>query len=333
MKRAMELALNGLGKVSPNPLVGCVVVHEGDIVGEGWHEYYGGPHAEVNALNNLPKKVLKKSKVYVTLEPCSHIGKTPPCTNLLIESGVKEVIIGSLDPNKIVNGSGIQHLESSGIKVTNGFMEGEVQEMNRRFLTFHQKERPYVILKWAQTSDGFMARENGVSKWISNEASRRLNHKWRGEEDAIVVGARTAELDDPQLTTRDWSGKNPIRVIFGNPKIHSEANLRDGQSTTWIFNWERKGIDGNLSWIKFGKSTLLKEAMRYFYDNKIQSVIVEGGANTLKRFIKANLWDEARIFTAPEKFGRGIKAPLMNHKSQIEVNINGDILSIARNYG
>ena len=181
----------------------------------------------MNALRNLSKQLLKKCKVYVTLEPCSHMGKTPPCTNLLIGSSVKEVIIGSRDPNSLVNGSGVEQLNKSGIKVRSGFMEEEVIEMNRRFFTYHNKKRPYIILKWAETRDGFIAPEGGVSKWISNEASRKLTHKWRAEEDAIIVGAKTVEMDDPDLTVRDWKGKNPTRIVFGTPNIHPEANLRN----------------------------------------------------------------------------------------------------------
>jgi len=333
MERAMDLALRGLGKVSPNPMVGCVIAHKGEVVGEGWHEYFGGPHAEVNAIESMKdKKILNRSKVYVTLEPCSHIGKTPPCTNVLIESGVKEVIIGLKDPNVLVNGTGIRQLESSGIKVKLGYMEEKAEEMNRRFVTFHLEKRPYIILKWAQTINGFIAKENGDSKWISNEISRKLTHKWRTEEDAILVGAITAEIDNPKLTARNWTGKNPIRVVLGNPKLHSEANLLNGESKTWIFNSFRTGMDMNLAWIKFGKSTMLKETLRYLFENNVQSLIVEGGATTLKNFIDANLWDEARVFTSPAVFKSGIKAPELNRRGHVQAVLGDDILTITRNY-
>ena len=333
MVRAMELALKGLGKVSPNPMVGCVIVHRGEVVGEGWHEYFGGPHAEVNAILSLKdKKILKRSKVYVTLEPCSHIGKTPPCTNLLIESGVKEVIIGLKDPNMLVNGTGIHQLEGNGIKVKLGYMEKQAEELNRRFVTFHLEKRPYIILKWAQTIDGYMAKENGDSKWISNEISRKLSHKWRTEEDAILVGAKTSELDNPKLTARDWEGKNPIRIVLGNPHLHSEANLFNGESKTWIFNSFRTGMGKNHSWVKFGKSTMLSEAMQYLFENNVQSLIVEGGAKTLKSFIVANLWDEARVFTSPVEFKSGIKAPELKRQGHIHAVLGDDILTVTRNY-
>ena len=220
MHRALELARNGAGKVSPNPMVGCVIVHNGTIIGEGWHQQFGGPHAEPNAIaavNN--QELLKDATLYVTLEPCAHFGKTPPCAHLIIEKQIPRVVVCNLDPNPLVAGKGIKLLKDAGIEVKTGILAQEGAFLNRRFFTYINHKRPFIILKWAETADGFVARENYDSKWISNALSRKLVHKWRTEEDAILVGKNTALYDNPQLTSRDWEGKNPISVKSKTSKL------------------------------------------------------------------------------------------------------------------
>ncbi len=215
MQRAIELAQLGIGAVSPNPRVGCLVVHDNKIIGEGWHQKFGEAHAEVNAINSVKDlSLLKESTIYVNLEPCSHEGKTPPCSDLLIKHQVKKVVIANTDTNPLVAGRGVEKLKKAGIAIMTGVLEKEGRELNRRFFTFMEKKRPYIILKWAQTSDGFIAQKNFESKWITNELSRQLVHRWRSEEDAVLVGTRTASHDNPSLTVRDWSGRNPTRIVI-----------------------------------------------------------------------------------------------------------------------
>jgi diaminohydroxyphosphoribosylaminopyrimidine deaminase/5-amino-6-(5-phosphoribosylamino)uracil reductase len=220
MSRALELARLGFGKVSPNPMVGCIIVCEGKIIGEGFHQQYGGPHAEVNAIHSVKDKtLLKQSTVYVTLEPCAHYGKTPPCAKLLVEHLVKKVIISNVDPNPLVSGKGIEILRSAGIEVETGLLEQEGLELNKRFFKSIRENAPYIILKWAQTADGFIARDDFDSKWISNKISRKLVHKWRSEEDAILVGKNTAKYDNPTLNVRDWVGKDPLRIVIDHELV------------------------------------------------------------------------------------------------------------------
>lgn len=258
MRRALELAEWGRGYVSPNPLVGCVIVHEDRIIGEGWHREYGGPHAEVNAVNSVENQaLLSESTVYVTLEPCAHWGKTPPCANLLVEKKVKKVVIAATDSNPLVGGRGIEILKNAGIEVETGILEKDARWQNRRFFTQIEKQRPYVILKWAQTQDGFVAKENFDSKWISNSHSRQLVHKWRAEEDAILVGKNTAAYDNPRLDVRDWVGKNPIRVVLDSKlELSSELNLFDQSIPTLVFNALKSDNKDNLAWIKLPEITL-----------------------------------------------------------------------------
>jgi diaminohydroxyphosphoribosylaminopyrimidine deaminase/5-amino-6-(5-phosphoribosylamino)uracil reductase len=243
INRCLELALPGLGNTAPNPMVGSVIVHGWHIIGEGFHHRFGGPHAEVNAVNSVKDKtLLRNSVLYVNLEPCSHSGKTPPCAEMIIEAGIPEVVIGTADPNPIVSGNGIKKLEHAGIRVTTGILEKQCIALNRRFITFHSRKRPYIILKWAQTSDGFIdvLRENqGISRptWISNEISRKLVHKWRSEEQAILVGTQTAILDNPQLNVREWTGNSPIRMVIDRQlKLSKKLNLFNNSSTTIVFN-------------------------------------------------------------------------------------------------
>lgn len=327
MRRAMELAERGRGAVSPNPLVGCVIVHEGMIIGEGWHRKYGEGHAEVNAVENVQDKtLLAESTVYVTLEPCAHFGKTPPCADMLVRLGVKRVVIATMDPNPLVAGKGIEKLKTAGIDVSTGILQQESVDLNRRFFTMIQKRRPYIILKWAQTADGFMARENGDSKWISNSYSRQLTHKWRTEEDAFLVGTKTALRDDPQLTARDWSGRNPLRIVIDRAMILPDGlRLFDGSATTIRYNTLLNESRPGETRVKLEGNDFIAAMLDDLHGRKIQSVVIEGGPATLEHFISRGLWDEARMFVAPKQFGHGLAAPKPLGRA-IETDISGDRL-------
>ena len=312
MQRALELAAMGKGKVSPNPMVGCVIVYKENIIGEGWHRQYGGPHAEVNAVVSVAdKSLLKESTVYVTLEPCAHFGKTPPCADLLIQYQVKKVVIAATDSNPLVGGKGIARMREAGIEVETGLLEKESIELNKRFFTDIEKKRPFIILKWAETADGFIARKNFDSKWISNQYSRKLVHKWRTEEDAILVGPNTAHYDNPQLTSRDWEGRNPVRVVIDrNLRLASGLNLFDGSQLTICYNLSKDAEDKNISWVKIPEERFLVHVLEDLRSKGIQSVLVEGGAGILNEFITRQLWDEIRVFKADVCFGEGIAAPV-----------------------
>ena len=332
MERALELATKGRGSVSPNPMVGCVIVHQDKIIGEGFHQEYGQPHAEVNAINSVVNtELLKESTVYVTLEPCAHHGKTPPCADLLIAKNVDKVVIACRDPFDQVDGKGIEKLTSAGVKVEVGIMEKEAKQLNARFFTSVLKTRPYVILKWAQSQDDFLARENYDSKWISNPYSRQLVHKWRSEEDAILVGKHTAIHDDPSLTVRDWDGKNPTRILLdSNLEVDKNAKLFDSNVKTIIFNAVKDDENENVHWIKTDLNnpfTILSK----LNELRIQSVIIEGGSQVLNSFINENCWDEARVFTSKVIFEKGIKAPSLSGEIIEEQNIFGDELTIYSN--
>ncbi len=332
MLRAMELAQNGLGRVSPNPMVGCVVVHDDKILGEGWHQLYGEAHAEVNAINSVnDKSLLKYSTIYVNLEPCAHHGKTPPCANLLVENRVKRVVIANVDSNPLVGGKGIEKLRSAVIEVETGVLEEKGRELNKRFFTFVEKKRPFVILKWAQTADGFIARKNFDSKWISAELSRQLVHKWRADEAGIMIGTNTAKYDNPRLDVRDWSGGNPIRIVIDKKLSLSDSlNLFDNSIKTLCFNLERSKKSENIEWIKVEQSNMLSQIMSHLYDQGIQSIIVEGGAALHQSFVEANLWDEARVFESKASFGEGIDAVRLFLPHQEEL-IGEDKLLVYRN--
>lgn len=316
MRRALELATLGAGHVSPNPLVGCVIVANGQIIGEGWHKRYGQAHAEVNAVNSVTnKELLPESTVYVTLEPCSHFGKTPPCADLLVNSGVRCVVVCNYDPNPLVAGKGLEKLRAAGIEVITGILEAEGRALNRRFFCFMEKKRPYITLKWAQTPDGFVARQNFDSKWISNALARKLVHKWRTEEDAIIVGTQTAFYDNPRLNARDWQGRNPVRVVLDwyNRLPHS-LHLFDGKQRTLILCKElpEKPLQ-NVEYIALRtQRASAKQIGEALYQYKIQSVVVEGGSQLLEIFIHENYWDEAAQFVGNENFGKGIAAPILS---------------------
>ena len=333
MQRALELAALGMGNVSPNPLVGCVIVHGDRIIGEGWHQKYGEAHAEVNAVASVENKSqLQEATVYVNLEPCSHQGKTPPCADMLIQHKVKRVVISNLDSNPLVSGNGIRKLREAGIDVTTGLLETEGRFLNRRFFSFMEKKRPYIILKWAETADGFIARENYESKWISNEYSRQLAHRWRSEEDAVMVGTRTAEYDNPMLNVRDWSGRNPVRVVIDRDlRLNDQLNLFDRSQPTICYNLLREEEHENLMFVKLGTENFLEEMIHDLYERKIQSIVVEGGAQTFSTFIKNDWWDEARVFRSTLSFIKGIPAPELHGHHLSEENIMGDHLTIFTN--
>ena len=326
MERCIELAKNGFGTTYPNPLVGSVIVCNDQIIGEGWHKKSGEPHAEVNAINSVKdKSLLKKSTIYVSLEPCSHFGKTPPCCDLIIEHKIPNVVIGTIDPFALVSGNGIKKLQENGKNVAFGILENQCNELNKRFFTFHQKKRPYIILKWAETSDGFIApttKNEQKPVWITNEFSRQLVHKWRSEEQAILIGTQTAIDDNPKLNTRDWKGNNPVRIVIDkNNRISKENHIFDNQAKTIV-------ISENV--IDFNKN-IASEIAGYLFTHQIQSVIIEGGRQTLQTFIDANLWDEARIFKGNALFNNGIKAPVLNRNPIRKEQICNDELLIFEN--
>lgn len=330
MRRALELAEWGKGHVSPNPLVGCVLVYQDKIIGEGYHQRYGEAHAEVNAIASVEnQELLTESTVYVTLEPCAHFGKTPPCAHLLVEKKVKKVVIAAMDSNPLVGGKGVEILKNAGIEVHTGILEKAARWQNRRFFTQIEKNRPYIILKWAQTQDGFVARSDFSSKWISNSQSRQLVHKWRSEEAAILVGKNTAFYDDPSLDVRDWVGKNPIRLVIDQDlSLRSSLKLFDQTNPTICYNVKKDEFKKNLEFKKLSPQFSLSELVADLHERKIQSLIVEGGAFVLNQFLQAELWDEARVFTSQNKFTAGIKAPALSYAPSEQICIQNDNLAI-----
>ena len=339
MLRCIDLAKNGLGSTYPNPLVGSVVVYNNKIIGEGWHQKAGEAHAEVKAINSVKdKSLLSKSTIYVNLEPCSHWGKTPPCADLIVKMKIKNVVIGTVDFNGKVHGKGILHLQKNGCNVKVGVLEKECRELNKRFFTFHQKNRPYIILKWAETKDGFIFQErNNKNKepiWISNVYSLKLVHKWRTEEQAILVGTNTAINDNPKLNARNYFGKSPIRVIIDRGlKIPKDFNLYDGELETIIFTEKDKSSEIKkliFQKINFSKN-VVKQICDVLYEKDIQSIIIEGGTKTLQSFIDENIWDEARVFVGDSIFETGLKSPDLDGEIVKEVFILNDKLTFFKN--
>lgn len=339
MQRCIQLAKNGLGTSYPNPLVGSVIVKNDRIIGEGWHQKAGMPHAEVNAFASVGEELsLEDATLYVSLEPCSHYGKTPPCADLIISKGIKKVVLGSTDPNPKVAGKGIKKLREAGCEVILGILEMECMALNKRFFTFQQQKRPYLFLKWAQTSNGYIAplkefRNEKKPVWITNEYSRQLVHKMRSEEMAILVGTRTVLDDNPSLTVRDWAGNNPLRLLIDrNLKIPPSYSIFGSQAKTIVLNEKKSKSSDEIEYIKLDFSLNLPEQIsEVLFHKNIQSLIVEGGAKTIESFVKANLWDEAWVFTGPNNFERGIEAPRFkgNHFSQQK--IKEDVLNIFKN--
>ena len=340
MRRCLELAALGMANVSPNPMVGAVIVHDGKIIGEGYHQKYGQAHAEVNAVNMVIAKnedyadLLKQSTIYVSLEPCAHYGKTPPCADLIIKHQIPRVIVGCRDPFAQVDGKGIEKLQAAGIAVTTGVLEQECQWLNRRFFTRVQKQRPYIILKWAQTSDGFFAPANGSQHWITGTEARKLVHQWRSEEDAILIGKNTAAIDNPQLNVRYAEGGPPKRVVIDR-RLELDKNLSifDQTVETLVFNHVKTDIDDKIKYIALEDFDRFVPQYILFqlYLQDIQSVIIEGGAHTLNTFINEGLWDEARIFTGPPVLKDGIKAPRLSGAYGGEYTTGQDSLQIFYN--
>lgn len=336
MRRCLELAQLGMGFVSPNPMVGAVIVHNDRIIGEGYHQKYGQAHAEVNAVNNVQDKgLLSQSTIYVSLEPCAHYGKTPPCADLIIKHQIPNVIIGCRDPFDEVNGKGIEKLKAAGINVTVGVLEAECLELNKRFFTRIQKHRPYIILKWAQTEDGFFAPADNSQFWITGEESRKLVHQWRGEEDAILVGKNTALIDDPQLNVRYGQGKAPKRIVIDRRlELPKHLHLFDQSVETFVINEVKTEFDGKTKYISLEDfNYYVPQYILYqLYLQDIQSVIIEGGASTLAHFIKDGLWDEARVFTGSVTLKKGIQSPVIQGEV-VSVNAVGkDTLRIIKPY-
>ena len=341
ISRCIELAKNGLGTTYPNPMVGSVIVYDGKIIGEGWHKKAGEPHAEVNAVNAVKdKSLLKKSTIYVSLEPCSHFGKTPPCCDLIIKNEIPNVVIGTVDPNIKVAGNGIKKLIDSGATVTVGILEKECKELNKRFFTFHEKKRPYIILKWAESQDGFIApskiiRNEQKPVWITNEYSRQLVHKWRSEEQAILVGTNTVIDDNPRLDLRDWSGNNPIRIVLDkNNRIPKDSHVFDNQTKTVILSQSITSINEEntiFERIDFDKN-ITPQIAEILYKHKIQSIIIEGGRQTLQTFIDENLWDEARIFIGNKLLKNGTISPIVPLKKIEKHTIVNDELILSSNH-
>lgn len=338
IQRCIQLAKNGIGTTYPNPLVGCVIVLEGKIIGEGWHRKTGEPHAEVNAINSVKdKSLLSKATIYVSLEPCSHFGKTPPCCDLISKHKIPKVVVGTVDPNSKVSGEGVKRLIENGARVKVGVLEKECIELNKRFFSFHNKKRPYIILKWAESKDGFIAplkKDKTEPFWISNVFSRQLVHKWRSEEQAILVGTQTVLDDNPTLDTRHWKGQNPLRIILDRTgRITEKYSVKDNKIKTIILS-EQENLDAyeNLIFesVIFEKQHT-KNYVDLLYKYGIQSVIIEGGRQTLQSFINDNLWDEARVFIGNITLNEGIRAPVLKDFSIIN-NIQDDKLNFFLNH-
>ncbi|WP_432713976.1 bifunctional diaminohydroxyphosphoribosylaminopyrimidine deaminase/5-amino-6-(5-phosphoribosylamino)uracil reductase RibD [Pedobacter sp.] len=342
MQRCLELAQIGIASVSPNPMVGCVIVKAGRIIGEGFHAKIGQAHAEVNAVQSVIQKygdqanqLLKDATVYVSLEPCAHFGKTPPCADLLIKHQVKKVVIGNKDPFPDVDGKGIAKLKNAGIEVVQGISEYECRQLNRRFFTRIEKQRPFIILKWAQTANGFFAPLKPSKEWISTALAKKIVHKWRTEEDAILVGKQTVITDDPQLTTRDWEGKNPIRLVIDRHlEIPLDKHIYNNAARTIIFNEVKTEVHQNIHYIQMEdmKFYLPQKIAYQLYLMDIQSVIIEGGANILNQFISSRLWDEARVFSSAKNWATGVHAPVINGLITDVFPINLDKLIIYKNW-
>jgi len=339
IQRCLVLALRGLGHVSPNPMVGAVVVADGRIIGEGWHEIYGQAHAEVNAIAAVEKKypqdapaLLSKATIYVSLEPCAHHGKTPPCADLIILKKIPRVVVGSRDPFEAVNGKGIEKLINAGLDVTYGVLEAECREFNRRFFTAVEKRRPWIILKWAASSDGFLSPLPYHKYWLTSAISTQLVHQWRAQEDSILVGKTTALLDDPELTVRNFPGRNPLRLVIDwDLELPPTLKVFNSAGPTLIFNGRRSGENGNLRYIHLEFREYLVPYLLYqLYLLDVRSILIEGGRSLLDLFIAAGLWDEARVFTSRVTLHKGLPVPAFNFSPIFTEPSGSDILRIYR---
>jgi diaminohydroxyphosphoribosylaminopyrimidine deaminase/5-amino-6-(5-phosphoribosylamino)uracil reductase len=328
MQRCLQLALKGLGNVSPNPMVGCVIVHDNKIIGEGHHQKYGEAHAEVIAINSIQdKSLLKSATLYVSLEPCNHFGKTPPCADLILKYGIPNVVIGVQDPFEKVNGSGIKKLVDTGVRITTGILENECRELNKRFFTFHQQKRPYIILKWAQSKDGFIGKKN-QSVRISNELTRIINDTWRTQEDAVVIGGETARVDNPHLTVRTIEGRNPTRIVLSKSgELPYNSNLFDESAPTLIYS-NNNSQYANCETVVMPDKNNLDFLLSDLHRRNIQSMIVEGGSTVLNQFIQEDKWDEIRIFESEDMLKDGILAPRIDTAISSAEQIDNNQLKI-----
>lgn len=347
MHRCIQLAKKGAGFVAPNPMVGAVLVYAGVIIGEGWHEHYGHAHAELNCINSVNEEnkwLIPSSILYVSLEPCVHFGKTPPCSNLIIKEHIKKIVIGSRDPFKQVNGNGIEKLKAAGVEVIVDVLKSECEELNKRFFTVHTIHRPYVILKWAQTGNGktsLNSLKGGTLAvdtqrlFISNELTNKLVHKWRSEEAAILVGTNTALLDDPQLTNRYWKGKQPVRLVLDKElKLPPHLKVFNADAKTIVFNFQKHDVTGQPQYYKISKeNNVITEIIMASQQLNIQSVLIEGGAMLLQSFIDAGLWDEARVIINEQLIiDNGLNAPVLSkHKIISEEKIATDRIIYFKN--
>jgi len=321
MARCLQLAEIAGGRVAPNPMVGAVLVVDSEIIGEGYHRHFGEDHAEPNAIRSVKDpELLKRATMYVSLEPCSYYGKTPPCADLIVSSGIPRVVIGTLDPNPKVSGRGVEILRKAGVEVMVGVLEDECREVNKRFFIFQEQKRPYVLLKWAQTQNGFIDRKrtdsNETPLIISNNITRQLTHKMRSENQSILVGANTVLLDNPSLTVRNWSGKSPVRIAIDRQgRIPDDYKLMDGNIPTLIFTEKEQANKPHVEFVKITFNTdCLKTILHKIYERNIHSVLVEGGASILNSFIEAGLWDEANIEVSPQRITDGVAAPVFHYQ-------------------
>ena len=337
MRRCLELAENGLGNVAPNPLVGCVIVHKDRVIGEGYHREFGRAHAEVNAIESVKDvSLLTESTLYVNLEPCSHHGKTPPCADLILSKKIPRVVIGQMDPNPEVAGNGIKKLEAAGVEVRQGVLEEESKFLNRRFNTFHIKKRPFIILKWAESSDGFVDVDRSSDKreinWISHPNTQKLSHSWRAQEKAILTGSRTINLDNPSLTTRACPGNNPLRIVLERiNEIRSDSQVLTDAHPTLIFNPLKSQKHGNKEWVQNPTGDDLHFILSELYARNIQSVIVEGGPAIHAAFINSANWDEARIIKSKKRIGSGLPAAPLNVNFSESYSYGADLIQTAYN--
>jgi diaminohydroxyphosphoribosylaminopyrimidine deaminase/5-amino-6-(5-phosphoribosylamino)uracil reductase len=339
MQRCLELAELGKGHVSPNPMVGCVIVHNNTIIGEGYHKKYGEAHAEVNAINSVTdKNLLPESTLYVSLEPCAHYGLTPPCSDLIVANKIPKVVVGIVDSFAKVAGKGIEKMKKAGIDVVVGVLENECRNINKRFFTFHEKKRPYILLKWAETLDGFIdfdrsKAEFGEPSWITGEKALNFVHEMRAAEDSILVGTNTALKDNPSLTVRHCEGKNPVRLVLDkNLRLPENLHLFDKSVNTLVFNSLKNKESENLEWIKMDFSKkIIPQVLNVLYSRRIQSVIIEGGKQLLDSFIKENTWDEAYRFVGNKKFYSGIQAPVIDIPASVVKEFDSDQLFILKN--
>jgi diaminohydroxyphosphoribosylaminopyrimidine deaminase/5-amino-6-(5-phosphoribosylamino)uracil reductase len=333
MRRCLELAEKASGYVAPNPMVGAVLVHNNKIIGEGYHQVYGGPHAEVNCLDSVPalmKHLVGDSTMYVSLEPCAHHGKTPPCADLIIRNNIPAVVIGCRDPFKEVDGKGIERLQAAGVKVKTGILEDECKGLNKRFFTFHTFHRPYIILKWSQTANGMIGHAGPDRLHITGSVTNHLVHKWRSEEASVMIGTNTAAADDPQLTNRLWSGPSPTRIIVDlDLKLSPSLNVFDGSARTIVFNTQKNESQNGVTYYKISRNTnLISQVIEALFKLKIISVLVEGGSKLLQSFINGDIWDEARIITNQAiVIQAGIASPVISSKKLInEKLMENDLL-------